>query len=48
MEQRQDRRTAWQEEREKRQREIMSISDRETRIKVIAKNIDLFTNKKAR
>lgn len=45
MEQRQDRRTAWQEER---QREIMSISDRETRIKVIAKNIDLFTNKKAR
>lgn len=34
------------EEKEKRQKEIMSIQDRETRIKAIARNKELFTGKK--
>lgn len=34
--------------REQKQKEIMSIQDRETRIKTIARNMELFTNKKER
>lgn len=34
--------------REQKQKEIMSIKDRETRIKTIARNMSLFTNKKER
>lgn len=34
--------------REQKQKEIMAIQDRETRIKTIARNMELFTNKKAR
>lgn len=43
MKQRQNEKT-----REQKQKEIMSITDRETRIKTIARNVDLFTNKKER
>lgn len=34
--------------REQKQKEIMAIQDRETRIKTIARNMELFTNKEAR
>ncbi len=34
--------------REQKQKEIMAIQDRETRIKTIARNMSLFTNKKER
>lgn len=34
--------------REQKQKEIMAIQDRETRIKTIARNMDLFSNKKER
>lgn len=34
--------------REQKQKEIMSIQDRETRIKTIARNMELFTDKKER
>lgn len=45
----QSRNPSWtKEEKEKRQKEIMSIQDRKTRIKTIARNMDLFTNKKER
>lgn len=43
MKQRQSEKT-----REQQQKEIMAIQDRETRIKTIARNMDLFTNKKER
>lgn len=34
--------------KEQRQKEIMAIQDREARIKTIARNMELFTNKKER
>lgn len=34
--------------KEQKQKEIMAIQDRETRIKTIARNMSLFTNKKER
>lgn len=34
--------------KEQKQKEIMTIQDRETRIKTIARNMELFTNKKER
>lgn len=34
--------------KEQKQKEIMAIQDRETRIKTIAQNMNLFTNKKER
>ena len=37
-----------EEEKEKKQKEIMSIPDRQTRIRAIARNRELFANRKER
>ncbi|MCX4361585.1 MAG: hypothetical protein OSJ23_10100 [Mucispirillum schaedleri] len=47
MEQKQEHRTKWKTTYEK-QKEIMSISDRQERINAIARNLELFIGKKER